>query len=189
MKPKNHPLPRATEMAHRFVLERIRPGDRAIDATSGNGHDTLFLAKSVGPEGKVYAFDIQEQAIDATAAKTSGLPQVELFCLGHEEMDKVVSERVKTIMFNLGYLPKGDKTVITQTDTTLRALEAGIRLLDEGGLLSITLYEGHEGGQEEAEAVLTWAEGLDQADFYVARYQFLNLRNSPPSLLVIEKRH
>ena len=165
------------------------PGDRAIDATAGNGHDTLFLANTVGTTGKVIAFDIQDTAIDATAARTSEHPQVELYCLGHEEMGRIVTRSVHAVMFNLGYLPSGDKSLITRKETTLQALQAALDLLDSGGLITVALYRGHEGGMEESDAVEAWASRLDQNDFYAASYQFLNLRNSPPSLLTIERRN
>lgn len=181
-------LPRATELAHRLHRERLSSGDRAIDATVGNGHDTLFLANCVGPEGKVFGFDIQPIAIERTTERTAGLSQVELHCLGHEHLGKIVTEPVRGILFNLGYLPSGDKAIITEADTTLVALDTAIALLEPGGLLTVALYGGHEGGAEESEAVLAWASRLDQSACYAAHYGFLNLRNSPPSLLAVERR-
>src|SRR5690606_17516698 len=130
-------FPRVTEMAHELIARRLRPGGRAIDATVGNGHDTLFLAACVGTAGHVDGFDIQPEAIAATAAKTTGLPQVRLHLRGHEAMGQVVTEPVDVILFNLGYLPSGDKDLATRPGTTLAALDAALGLLSETGLLAV----------------------------------------------------
>ncbi len=180
-------LPRATELAHQLHRENLSLGDRTIDATVGNGHDTLFLAKQVGSEGKVIGFDLQRIAIERTRKKTAALPQVELHHLGHEKLEDVVLKPVQGVLFNLGYLPSADKSIITRPETTLQALQTALAVLDVRGLLTVALYGGHEGGSEECEAVLEWANQLDQSYCYASHYQFLNLRNSPPSLLAVER--
>lgn len=181
-------LPRVTEMAHELVARHLRPGDRAIDATVGNGHDTLFLATCVGATGHVDGFDIQPEAIAATAAKTADLPQVRLHLLGHEEMGRIVAGPINAILFNLGYLPSGDKGLATRPATTLAALDAALGLLSETGLLAVVVYPGHEGGKDEAAAVEKWfqnAQGLR-----VVRYAPLPgpSGNEPPCLLIAERR-
>ncbi len=185
-------LPRATEMAHRFIGECLGPGDLAIDATAGNGHDTLFLAGLVGAEGQVYAFDVQPEAIEATRARleSAGVAdRVELFGQCHSRMGEVAEYGVGAVMFNLGYLPGGDMETITRADTTLAALASALRLMMPGGRMTVVVYPGHPGGDEEAAAVEHWAATLDTALVGVARYEFLNQANKPPRLLVIEKRH
>ena len=156
---------RATEIAQAAVSRVLKPGDLAIDATAGNGHDTLFLCERVGPQGKVIAFDIQEDALASTRTRLteSGVEpaRCELIRADHETMaDYGKAGTITAITFNLGYLPGGDKTVITRTTTTLAALENALRLLKPGGVLTIVCYPGHEGGGEEAEAVSEWAKGL-----------------------------
>ncbi|MEM1441011.1 MAG: class I SAM-dependent methyltransferase [Verrucomicrobiota bacterium] len=183
-----NPLPRATEMAHDLVRKRIREGDIAVDATVGNGHDTLFLAELVGPTGKVIGFDIQEQAIEMTLAKTNTLPQVTLHQTGHETMEEFVTENVAVVMFNLGYLPSADKSVTTLPDTTTCAIRSALNLLSPGGLVTLAIYTGHAGGDEEAAAVLALAESLPQEKFSATSYRFLNQRNSPPFLIAIQKK-
>ncbi len=184
-----HRLPRPTEMAHRLLKERMAPGSTAVDATVGNGHDTVFLADCVGPEGQVIGMDLQESAIAKAAERTSGRSNIHLHHTSHENIDGVVNELVSAITFNLGYLPGGEKSLITKKETTLVALEKSLKLLQPGGLITIVAYIGHEGGTEEGDAVASWASSLDQEAYSVIRYEFQNQRNSPPFLIAVERRH
>ena len=181
-------LPRAVPLAHHIVRSRLSSGDVAVDATVGNGHDTLFLANIVGPEGYVAGFDIQQSAIESTQQKTADHPQVALFHAGHEELDKHLTKDPLVAMFNLGYLPGADKDVITRQDTTIAALRQIAARLLKNGVITIVLYTGHEGGPEEADAIREWCGNLDQTEFSVAEYGFVNQRNSPPSLIAIERK-
>ncbi|MEM6279286.1 MAG: class I SAM-dependent methyltransferase [Verrucomicrobiota bacterium] len=184
----SRPLPRATELAHSLVRERLREGDTAVDATVGNGHDTLFLAHLVGPAGRVIGFDIQKEAIEATREKTREVTNVSLHHASHERMEDFVATSVKAVLFNLGYLPSADKTITTQPGTTVAALEASLRLLLPGGLITIAVYTGHEGGAVEAETIEEFIRTLPQETYSAALYQFLNQRNSPPHLIAVERK-
>ena len=150
---------RLVDRAHELLGEALREGDLAIDATAGNGHDVSFLAEQVGNSGKVYAFDLQNEAIEATARllKEKGVENVELHQCGHERMEEALPSeifgQVTGVTFNLGYLPGGDKSVITQTATTRLALRLSMDLLRSGGLLVVVAYRGHPGGSEECEGV------------------------------------
>ena len=189
MKAQRSPrLPRAIELAHELVLDRLAKGDHALDATVGNGHDTTFLANCVGPEGIVYGFDIQKSAILSTREKAAGLSQVELHHRGHEELAEVVEGPLKAVMFNLGYLPSGDKAVTTQPASTISALDSATCLLSPGGIITVVVYPGHPGGEKEASVVEEWCRALSQEQFAVVRYGFLNQRNSPPFLIAVERR-
>ncbi|MDF2934801.1 MAG: SAM-dependent methyltransferase [Paenibacillaceae bacterium] len=184
-------------MAQELAAQRIEPGDCCIDATAGNGVDTLFLAKEAGPKGLVHAFDVQETALASTAARLSGeQPErssgVRLHLASHDRMKEYVDAephgRISAVMFNLGYLPGAEHHVITQPGTTLTALDSALELLRPGGMLTVVVYSGHPGGAEEAEAVNRWAESLAQREFQVMCYRFMNQRNSPPYLIAVEKR-
>lgn len=181
-------LPRPTEMAHRLLREKLQPGDQAIDATVGNGYDTLFLAEQVGPNGHVYGFDVQEIAIEKTRQRAAGRENITLRCLSHDLLDRYISESVSAITFNLGYLPGGDKSITTQPQTTMVALRNSVKVLKEGGLLTIVAYIGHEGGLRESNTVANWASSLDQNVFNTVRYEFTNQCNTPPFLIAVEKR-
>ena len=150
---------RLVDRAHELLGEALREGDLAIDATAGNGHDVAFLAEQVGNSGKVYAFDLQKEAIEASAKLLAEkeLENVELHQCGHERMEEALPSeifgQVTGVTFNLGYLPGGDKSVVTQTATTRMALRLSMDLLRPGGLLVVVAYRGHPGGPEECEGV------------------------------------
>jgi len=157
-----------TQAVHNALLTRISSTMIAIDATAGNGFDTLFLASHLS-KGHLYAFDIQQQAIDQTQKRLNkaGLAErVTLICDGHEVMRKRIPEvthgKVDIILFNLGYLPRTDKSIITQQSTTLQALNSAIGLLSANGYISVLAYPGHPGGREETEAVKSWARNLPE---------------------------
>jgi SAM-dependent methyltransferase len=180
---------RATEMAHLLLRQSLKPGDWVVDATVGNGHDTLWLAQIVGPTGRVFGFDVQAAALAAAAQRVHGLPQVTLFHAGHQRLaDHLPADaegKLAAVMFNLGFLPGADKTVITTAETTLAALNQALGSLARRGQITVVLYPGHPGGTSEAEAVLGWADGLPAA-FPAARYARLNTVHPAPELLVIE---
>ena len=178
-------MKRPLEMAHDFLAQVITQEDIVVDATMGNGHDTLFLAKLAK---QVYAFDIQEQALEKTSQRLqeAGLTNAELILQGHETVDQFVKE-VKAAIFNLGYLPSADKSIITQPQTTLDALEKLCHMLVKGGRIAIMIYYGHEGGDIERDAVMGFVSHLPQEEYTAAIYRTLNQINNPPFLVMIEK--
>lgn len=161
--------------AHEVLRGHLREGDRAIDGTVGNGHDTCWLATCVGETGRVFGFDLQEQAVAATRRRLAeqGLDRrVTVYREDHSRLlDRVPTTwqgTVRGVVFNLGYLPGGDKTFTTRPSTTLLAVEAcATQLLAPGGLLSILSYTGHPGGAEESDAVRRWAQRLAEGDYDV----------------------
>lgn len=190
------------EMAHWMLKDIIKTNDVVVDATMGNGYDTQFLAE-LG--ANVYAFDVQEEALNATEKRLddAGIknqifeknlsnlltePSVNLVLSGHETLSEYVKEPIKAAIFNLGYLPKTDKSVVTKADTTLTALDALTNQLVVGGRIAIMIYYGHEGGMEEKDAVIKWTSSLPQKDWEVTSYAPLNQIHTPPILVLIEKR-
>ncbi len=175
----NNPL----ELAHRYWKELLTGEDLAIDATCGNGHDTLVLA---GLAGEVEAWDIQENAIRNTRERTKDCLNIRYRQGCHSLLVKTVSKPLALATFNLGYLPGGDKGLTTRVETTLEAAMAVCSLLKPGGALSIVCYPGHPEGAREEETLLSWAEGLPQREWCVIHHRFSNRRASP-SLLWIRK--
>lgn len=187
---KTENLRGAVALSHFFLEERVEPGDRVADATCGNGHDTLFLAHLVGPGGKVWAFDLQEQALANTRLlleEAGCLGQTELVAAGHERLAEFVSEPLKAALFNLGYLPGGDRSFTTRPEQTLAALDQAAHLLLPGGIITACIYTGHPGGAIEGEAVEQWAAGLPPAAFNVWTSRQLNRPASAPYVVLVEK--
>ena len=185
------PLLPALAFARQLIEGRLKNGGRALDGTAGNGRDTLFLAQLVGGNGKVWAFDIQAQALSNTAGllRENGVEgQVELIAASHADLADYVREPLDAAMFNFGYLPGGDKTVTTTANSSVRAMQAAAALLAEGGLLTAVVYSGHPAGRAEAAAIEQWAAALPQEQYQALHYRFTNQRNYPPQLLAIEKR-
>lgn len=177
-------------LSHSFLRERVRPGDRVADATCGNGHDTLFLARLVGERGRVFAFDLQERAHAATRElleHNGCFDRVEFIRAGHERLADFAPEGLAAVVFNLGYLPGADKRFVTRPETTLPALGAALSLLRPGGLLLVVVYTGHEGGAEEERAVIAWAGALDPRYYNVWSSRQLNRSPSAPYLVFVEK--
>lgn len=186
-------IPNVLELAKSFVTGALSPGGIVLDGTVGNGYDTVFLAEQVGPTGRVYGFDIQAEALERTrmlleAQHLTG--QVTLIHASHALLATHLpaSTIFDAAMFNLGYLPHGDKTVITRTDSTLTALTLTFQQLRKGGVLTIVIYPGHEGGNEEAGAVVAWAKAFPPEQAKVVWYQPLNARRPAPSLVALQKR-
>lgn len=176
-------------MIHLLLQRFIKPSDRVIDATCGNGKDTLLLAELVGDRGHIFAFDIQQQALDRTAERlqTQNLRQrVTLLCDGHERMGQLITEPVQAIIFNLGWLPGASRAVATTSHTTLAALTEALPLLSPGGLVLITCYPGHTGGDSEAAEVQSWASQLTSRNYFVWRMGQLNVAKDAPFCLVIQ---
>lgn len=189
-------LPRLTEMAHSLVSLWLRPGDIAIDATAGNGHDTLMMARLVGPTGQIMAVDIQPEGLVNTRLRLEEenlfSDNVRLVHASHADLEHLTPAdwfgHVRVIMFNLGFRPHAERAVATQLVSTLSALGQSLGILAEGGLLSVILYRVHDGGEQETQAILEWAFGLDDTLWHVARYDLPNIRSRPPILIAITRR-
>lgn len=181
--------PRPTELLHILLSKIIVPGDLVIDATAGNGHDTLFLAQAVGPTGRVIAIDIQEAAILSTTNKLQEanlLRRVELHQMSHEHIANLAPpSSASVIVFNLGYLPGADHSVITSTESTLKAIAASTQLLKTNGTLAVICYPGHQGGDTEAIETELLLKNL--ASFRTAKYSLLSTKTPAPILLIATK--
>lgn len=186
---------KAVQWSHSIIRDVIGPGDCAIDATAGNGHDTQFLCGLVAPNGRVYSFDIQPQAITSTASRlekagiNSSLYQ--LVCDSHANMNQHIGDtdrpKIKAIMFNFGYLPGGDHSLVTKAETSLQAVRQSLDLLAPGGRMTLTFYTGHPGGPEEADTIQQYIAHISPSDFVALTYKFLNLPNNPPYVVAVER--
>ena len=179
------------ELQKRFILAHLRPGDVAVDCTMGNGNDTAFLSESVGETGRVYAFDIQEAAIESTRAHlaTLGCPEnYTLIHASHHRILEFVKESPKAVMFNLGYLPgSGKKQVTTLRETTMEAVRGALSILASDGILLVAVYPGHEEGRLEGEMLGEYFATLDRRLICCSCFKIVNSPTSP-YFYIVEKR-
>lgn len=184
-------ITKTTELAMALTLTYIRSGDTVVDATCGTGQDTLSLAKAVGDRGRVYAFDIQKKALLLTEARlhSHGITNVRLLRSSFVSMSTHIPENsAAAVVFNLGYLPGGDHSITTTADETIEGLEAALRTIHPGGIVTVVLYDGHEQGKAEKKRVLDWSGNLDPGMYHAAYVSLVNQRNNPPEILWITKK-
>ena len=177
-------------ISHQYVKALVKPGDIVVDATCGNGHDTLFLSQLVGETGRVFAFDIQKVAIESakhTLKQSNAANNVTFFHCGHEMMDQYVTGPVKAVMFNFGYLPKGDHCLGTKAETSIIAIQKAMQLIVPGGIVMLVLYYGGDSGFDEKEAICQFIETIPYRQFSVLRHDYVNQPNCPPIAVCIEK--
>ncbi|MCK5889976.1 MAG: methyltransferase domain-containing protein [Methylococcales bacterium] len=179
--------------AHQFILMHVKQGDHVIDATIGNGHDTLFLAEHIGERGRVFGFDVQAQAVEETQARLSRalvLGRASIFHASHTQMhDEIPCQyhgKIKGIMFNLGYLPSSDKTVITKAKSTVVALNDAMSLLATQGALTIMAYPGHKGGDDELQQIKAWCHALNPLQFSVQQINGSDKATAPVLFCVLK---
>ncbi len=188
----HEPQVNALSVAHGFWREHLPAGGFALDATAGNGHDTLLLCRMVGAQGRVVALDLQAQAVENTARR---LRQAGMEAVGRAVQDSHVHLaryaapcEADAVVFNLGYLPGADHSVFTVPETTLAALDTARTLLRPGGILTVCAYAGGKQGTGERDAVLAWAEALPAASWRVAIERFQARQGLPPVAVCIQKR-
>lgn len=187
-------LERILPYARRILESTISENDIVVDATVGNGHDTLFLARLVGKSGRVYGFDIQKEAIETTKSRLEEheiSEPVVLFQQGHENLLDYIPplhhSKIKGAIFNLGYLPGGDKSIVTRPKTTIQAIEQLLAVMPSEAIIVVIIYPGHREGAVERDYIIRYVEKLDQQYVHVLRYQFINQENNPPFIVALEK--
>ncbi len=179
----------ALDIIKRVISENVREGDICIDATAGRGNDTLFMAQLVGESGHVTAFDIQQDAVDSTKKllEENGVAhRADVLLKSHSEMDALFDEdSVSCITFNFGWLPKGDHSVSTKKETSIEAIEKGLRLLKKDGIMTLIIYYGRDTGFEERDAILEYLPTIDSEKYTVLEMPFVNRPNCPPIPIII----
>ena len=178
------------DQTQQLIAPYLRPGDSAIDATAGNGYDTAFLANNVGRHGHVYVFDLQKKALTATKSHlaTRGLSHIPVrYCLSdHQYLSQHIAENdslnIKAIMFNLGYLPGGDKTMTTLAESTLIAIQSAVNLLAIDGCLSIIAYPGHSAGALEFSCISNWFTTLNPLSYALKRISIKKTLRPAPEM-------
>ncbi|ASK62906.1 16S rRNA (cytosine(1402)-N(4))-methyltransferase [Virgibacillus phasianinus] len=182
------------QFSHYLMEEAVNKGDTVIDATCGNGHDTVFLSEIVGENGHVFGFDIQEQAIEHTKenlavhkiTNATIIKDSHSNAIHHLTVDQLTS--LGGAIFNLGYLPGSDKGIVTKSESTILAIEGILSHLKENGIVVLVVYHGHEGGDIEKRNILEYVHQLNQKQYNVLYYGFINQKNTPPFIIAIERK-
>ena len=181
----------ALGIVHKILKMHIKPGDFCIDATSGNGHDSVYLCELCGESGHVLAMDIQPEAVESTKTNLAehGFSEMsEVFCTSHSEIDKFAKPNTADcIVFNFGWLPGGSHDVFTRAETSSPAIQKSLDILKPGGLLSLCVYYGRNNGYSERDAILEFVKSLPGAQYNVMKCDFLNRPNDPPFPIFIVK--
>ena len=179
-------------IAKNIIKDNVNENSTIIDATAGNGNDTLFFKNIIKDTGKIYCFDIQKKAIENTKTKLLdngfGLENVILINDSHDTVDKYIDEEIDFVIYNLGYLPGGNHSIITTSETTIKSIEKCIRYLKKFGKIIIVGYIGHMGGKLEIESIHKYLSNLDQKLFNIFKIEFINQVNFPPLLYCLEKK-
>ncbi|MDO5754901.1 MAG: class I SAM-dependent methyltransferase [Tissierellia bacterium] len=179
-------LPINTVEITRKLLNHFLTGNEiCVDMTLGHGKDSLWILKQI-PQGFLYGFDLQEKAIRSSAKLLSDFTNKRLIHDSHENVDKYIKE-ANLFIYNLGYLPGGDKTITTDKITVYRSLKKAMDLLLPKGLIIMTFYPGHPSGKEEEMYLLKKIKEFDQKQWNCMKYDFINQKNNPPFVLVLEK--
>ncbi len=184
-------LENAPSLSHKYIKDAATCGGIFVDATCGNGNDTLLLSTLAGERGRVYGFDVQPEAIEKTKQRLSDESTYEnttLICDGHENMEKYIDSEIDLCMFNFGYLPGADHEKATKKETSLKAIGVALNLLRRGGIVTLCVYSGGDTGFDEKDAILEFCRTLDQKVYNVLSHEFINQKNNPPILICIEKR-
>lgn len=181
----------ALDIIKKVIKENVHEGDICIDATAGRGNDTLLLCNLVGESGHITAFDIQQDAVNSTKKllEENGVSsRADVLLKSHSEMNDLFEEEsVSCITFNFGWLPKGDHNIHTEKETSLIAIENGLKLLKQGGIMTLIIYYGRNTGFEEKDAILEYLPTLDSNKYTVIEMPFVNRPNCPPIPIVIVK--
>lgn len=178
-------------LAHKTWREHLKPGMNVIDATLGNGKDTFEIAKMLSCKGNIYCFDIQKEAIDkANVYLEAYLGKDELSKITFFEKSHICFDPIKApidlIIYNLGYLPSGDKSITTMTNSTLKSLDNACKLLSKNGMISLTCYPGHAEGNKEQAAILQYLMTFSSNEYLICHHSWIN-RRSAPSLIIVQK--
>lgn len=192
----HQPFPTAVQWSHHLLEPRLHPGMIAVDATAGNGHDSLFLAQKILPGGQLFIFDVQNAALTSTRQRLLDhhipLTQIHFHHHGHQHLSTTLPTelrgQISVVMFNLGYLPGGDKSLITLADNSLSAIQQALDWLAPNGIVTVVLYPGHDGGRTEADLIQSYFQTLPTEYFESQKIAFLNYRPTTPFLLTARRK-
>ena len=174
------------KLSHYLIENRVENNIKACDMTAGNGKDSKFILDKKNPK-ILYAFDIQKLSQERCKNLIGQRENFKFILDDHKNIEKYIGEKIDLFIYNLGFLPRGDKSITTNYESVIKSLESALNLLNKNGLILITFYPGHETGRDEAFHVGNFLKNLDQKKFQLIKYDFYNQINNPPFLISIRK--
>lgn len=174
------------KLSHYLIENRVKNNIRACDMTAGNGNDSKFILDKKNPK-ILYAFDIQKLSQERCQKLIGQRENFKFILDDHKNIEKYIEEKIDLFIYNLGFLPRGNKSITTNYKSVIKSLESALSLLNKNGLILITFYPGHEAGKDEAFYVGIFLKNLDQKKFHLIKYDFYNQINTPPFLISIRK--
>lgn len=181
----------AVEACHSLLTHRLKQGMTVVDATVGNGYDSLHVLKILDRSGKLIGLDIDPLAIENTQRllwENGYKDYAQLYCTDHQNLQQFVDVPVDCILFNFGYLPGNKQRYTTIGSSSCQAVHAGLNLLKQGGMMILVLYTGHIEGSIESQMLGELVKALDQKKYHVFQLTYPNQVNNPPYLVYIERR-
>jgi SAM-dependent methyltransferase len=184
---------RLTAAATSWIEVALFDGALAVDATVGNGYDTLFLAHRVGPKGKVLGFDVQKAALAGARELLKFVGSLDRVSFIHDSHSRLADylppeAAIQGAMFNLGYLPRGNRQIITRPDTTVMALRGVLANLAVRGRITILAYREHEGGNLEYLEVREFLEQLPDHEWIIEEFVSASDSSIAPRLFRIQRK-
>ena len=185
---KNNLIVKTTALVMDIVSSYINEGDFVIDCTMGNGNDTLSLAKLTGADhgaegALVYALDVQDKALES-----KGIHLVKDSHVNLAKYIEAAGRQPSAIIFNLGFMPGQDKSILTSVDTTMQAVEAALDNIMEDGIISVVTYCGHPEGREEHDKLLEYFAALPSKRYHVAFFDMINQKKTAPSVFFVTRK-
>ncbi|MFL0246636.1 tRNA (mnm(5)s(2)U34)-methyltransferase [Candidatus Clostridium stratigraminis] len=171
-----------SNLAHNIIKNYCSEFEIAIDATLGNGYDTDFLSRIFN---QVFCFEIQKEAAESYGPRKK--ENVIIINDSHENILTHINAKVDCVIYNLGYLPGGNKNITTKAESTVESLKKALKILKPGGIISIAIYAGHAEGEKERDKIMQFSNELPKDEFGVMLHTFINRNNKAPMLLIIER--
>lgn len=170
----------------KIIIDQKKDAKIAADMTVGKGNDSKYILKNTQIE-KLYGFDIQKEAEIESKNLIGKDPRFIFHLASHDKIDKYIKEGLDLAIYNLGYLPGGNKEITTKYQSTIKSLEKTLDLLNKDGIVILTIYPGHPAGKIESEKIEAYLRKIDQKKYEIIKITYPTRPKNPPYIIVIQK--
>ncbi|EPP34479.1 rRNA methylase family protein [Chlamydia ibidis] len=179
-------LGNVVKLSHAIFRDIVRPGDLVVDATCGNGRDSLVLARILQGVGRLVVYDIQDYALENARklfASTLSMQESSIIQLKKMSHEFVEEKGAKLFHYNLGYLPSGDKSITTLVASTIASIRRALDFVSDDGAITVVCYPGHEEGEKETREIIAFGETLSPKIWQVNLFRLINRTKAPQLIL------